>query len=88
MLALNQNFHPGWRVRLVPDAEASVRDLPATERTYLITTELAPGTGTVTFSYVPPGLGLGLMTSALGLVLTLWVWRSPRMRFMIGLKSQ
>lgn len=75
ILALNQNFHPGWTVEDEPEGTRGGGAKPATPRAGLVTTDVEPGVGTITFSYTPPGLGLGFGVSALGLALGLWLWR-------------
>jgi len=75
ILALNQNYHPGWSVRDLGKGNGEVNVLPAFGKRDLVAAEIGPGSGTAVFSYTPSFLGLGLLTSAVGLGTALWLWK-------------
>lgn len=76
LLALNQNLHPGWVVqRHAAGQKSPPASEPAMSAAGLTSTLVQAGTGRLTFTYVPPGLGVGLITSAVGLGLALWRWK-------------
>lgn len=80
MLALNENFHLGWRVaHNTADADQSATT-PADDVRGLVTTPLPQGSGSVTFSYTMPGLGAGIFMTALGIAASLCIWRGVSLR--------
>lgn len=79
-LALNQNYHPGWSVRLRSEGNGETRVLPAFGERDLVAANVGPGAGTAVFSYTPPFLGLGLLTSAFGLGTALWIWKQKTLK--------
>ena len=66
-LVVNQRFAPGWT------AEGDVVEAPRPAGELLSVRARAPGR--VVLSYRPPGLWLGLIAAALGLVACGWLWR-------------
>lgn len=77
-LVLNQNYHPGWSVRNLGDGNGGTRVVPAFGERGLVAANVGPDAGTAVFSYTPPGLGLGMLTSAAGLGAALWLWKFRR----------
>ncbi|TSC72496.1 MAG: hypothetical protein G01um101438_580 [Parcubacteria group bacterium Gr01-1014_38] len=83
LLALNQNYHPGWRTSRRSTEQDRPREEPATFVQGLVATVLPPGSGTVTFSYTTPALRAGMLTTAFGMLAALWLWHRstlPRTR--------
>ncbi len=74
VLALNQNYHAGWRASVSQGGGASVPAL-VTPTEGIISVHLPAGPSAVTFAYVPPGLTAGFLTSGVGLLMAVWVWR-------------
>ncbi|MDP3685846.1 MAG: hypothetical protein Q8R32_03365 [bacterium] len=75
LLTLNQNYHAGWRVSRVPMSQTQEQKEHAFPLDGLVGTWLPPGAGTVIFSYSTPALGVGILTSTVGLCIALWLWR-------------
>jgi len=68
-VVLNQNFAPGWTASVGP----VVRD-PASSRPSVV---LPAGyAGPIAFTFVPPGLWIGLVLCAVAVALSIVVWRS------------
>lgn len=77
VLALNQNFHPGWTAEIRPADGPPLRP-DMSPRNGIVAVELPPGRGEVTLSYDAPLLGTGLLTSAVGTLLASWLWLKGR----------
>lgn len=73
-IVLNQNYHPGWAVTQ-GGADVAGQPTDAFPLRGLVATGVGPGRGTLLFTYRPPALGLGLLASAAGLGLALWIWK-------------
>jgi hypothetical protein len=74
-LVLNQNYHQGWWVELRPD-EHSPSFIPAFPHESMSAVIVPAGEGTITFRYRTPLLGLGMLTTALGLTVALTLCRA------------
>lgn len=77
VLALNENFHPGWRVTLDAGHEPPQTSPgePARSLEGLVSVPVSPGSGFVTFTYRTPHLGAGLAVSLVGFAASLWLIR-------------
>jgi hypothetical protein len=64
VLIINQNYEEGW----------SANDKPALNTEGLISTHLAPGTQTITFSYRPREYVLGLLITLTGIALSIFMY--------------
>lgn len=75
VLTVNQNFDRGWSVEVTPESAPASRQ-PATEADgRLLGVQVPSGRSTVTFTYWPPGLTMGLWLSALSLFAAGVWWR-------------
>lgn len=73
-VVINQNYHPGWVVDVAASGSPAERRAAENARG-LAATRVSPGRGTLTFTYLPPGLGAGLAASGGGLLLAFWRWK-------------